>query len=353
VELNTADLTTEDISETANLTTNLDLTLDLDHTVDFKSTPTKGPVISQDSSIGPKLPGYRLEEIVGQGVFGEVWRALQLSTHQLVAVKIFHQESLSALSELRHLEKLGSHPYLLNILDAQLEHSPPYIVTSLLKGSLSNWMKQHAHACNFNDSVWAWLLQASIALSYAHRRGLCHGNLKPSNFLLDSQDVLRISGFGHSSGQDSNSSRQSGLDALLFRSPEALFQGRGGESPHSPASDIYSLGATFYYLLTSFHARISPRNLIRLENLASLQLTARELWAIYNTTELVPILNYNPDVDRRLAIVIERCLSIKTQRRYLQTVDLVTDLEQHQQIPTGAVDEYLYSLRCLADRWGL
>lgn len=343
-----SELATEDISGT------VDLTVDLDLTIDF--TPATIAPLPEGAPLGPELPGYRLEEVIGRGAFGEVWRALQLSTNQVVAVKVFHQTSASGLSELHHLERLGSHPYLLNILDAQLEHSPPYIVTSLLKSSLSNWMKQHAQAHDFNNSVWAWLLQGSIALSYAHRRGVCHGNLKPSNFLLDSQDVLRISGFGHSSGQEHSEPQdpnQSYLEGLLFRSPESLLQGRGGESRPSAASDIYSLGATFYYLLTSFHPRISPQSLMRLEHYASVQQTARELWAHYHTNELVPILNYNPEVDSRLAIVVERCLALKPMRRYLRTVDLVTDLEQHQHIPLSAIDQFLYNLRRLANRSGV
>lgn len=350
MELNSADSLTEDLSRT------LDLTVDFGQDAYLSLAEQTGPMIAETVPTGPQLPGYRLEEVIGHGAFGKVWRALQLSTNQLVAVKVFHQESQSGLSELHHLESLGSHPYLLNILDAQLEHSPPYIVTSLLKSSLSDWMKQHAHAGDFNNSVWGWLLQASIALSYAHRRGVCHGNLKPSNFLLDSQDVLRLSGFGHSAGQDHSTKlnfSQNSLDGLLFRSPEYLLQGRGGESPSSPASDIYSLGATFYYLLTSYHPRVTPQALMKLENFPTSESAARELWAIYNTTELVPILNFNPEVDSRLAIIIERCLSIKPQRRYLRTIDLVSDLEQHQQIPISGVDHCLYSLRRLLHRWAI
>lgn len=300
----------------------------------------------------PTIPGYQFLEKLESGALGETWRARQLSTGQGVAVKLIRNAEVGLLRELQRVLRLGSHPYLISILDARLSHDPPYIVTSSLSNTLSAWMKVHAHAAELNDRVSAWLQQAALGLSFVHRKGIFHCDIKPHNLLLDSQELLRLDNFGlaYCCG---NLQQRGRPETYFLLPPEQILAYKKRDAGPSPSWDIYALGATFYYLLTSFYPRATPNGVRRLERCATDDERLREYWILAQSSRLVPIMDYFPGVDVRLAIIIERCLARDPAHRYLQATDLLADLELRDQVPTHSLDNALYSMRCWRHRFGL
>lgn len=307
--------------------------------LDFDPAELVGPEVEPEAAEAPKIPGYRLLERLEGGA----WRARQVSTGQAVMVKVFERLDPPQLRKLEQLVRLGSHPYLINVIDAQLEHQPPYLVTSLLRGSLAAWMKVHAHAAELNERVSNWLQQAAHGLSFVHRRRLIHGALGPRNLLLDSREALRLAEFGQPYRLEQR------REELFLLAPEQVRQ------PRAPQAgwDLYALGATFYYLLTSFYPRASFKGLRRLEVCADYSERLREYWILAQSSRLVPVLDYNPNVQVRLAVIIERCLAVDPAARYAQAADLLADLELRDQVPEHGLDNALYSLRRLTYRLGL
>lgn len=301
------------------------------------------PAAETEAPDAPRIPGYQLL----QRLEGDAWRARQVSTGQAVMVKVFSGLNAVQLRDLKRVVQLGSHPYLINVIDAQLQHQPPFMVTSLLSGSLANWMKVHAHAGELNDRVSAWLQQAAQGLCFVHRRQIYHGDLKPQNLLLDSREALRLANFGQSYDLGQRT------DSLFLVAPEQVLAARSS-SPQPQASwDIYALGATFYYLLTSFYPRAHFKGLRRLEHCDPGPERLREYWVQVQSAPLVPVLDYNPDVHVRLAIIIERCLAVDESVRYRQAGDLLADLELRDEVPDHGLDGALYFLRRMAYRLGL
>ena len=327
----------------------LSFTADLSGTADL--SPMDLAVLTLPTGPGDsRAPGYELQEKIGGGSFGEVWRALQMSTGQPVAVKIFKSVDPAVLRELERIVRLGSHPYLISILDAKLNNDPPFMVTSLLQGSLSAWMKVHAHAAELNLRVSAWLRQAALALSYVHRRGVFHCDIKPQNLLLDSQEVLRLADFG----QAQSSGTSARLGTFFCMPPDQVLAAKAhGFSKGLATWDIYALGATFYYLLTSYYPRATPSGLRKLEHMADLQERLKEYWIQLQRCRLVPIAEYNPGVETRLAMIIERCLALDPGRRYQDAAELVADLELWDRVRRNSLDEVFYFLRCAAHRLGM
>lgn len=309
---------------------------------DLLQAPDTSEPEAQDA---PKIPGYQLLQRLEDGA----WRARQVSTGQTVRVKVFGQMNATQMRDLSRAVQLGSHPYLANILEAQLQHQPPFLVTSLLHSSLASWMKVHAHSAELNDRTSNWLQQAAQGLSFLHQRLIYHGDLRPQNLWLDSREALRLADLG----QSYHLAERMPSESLFLVAPEQILTIRDRIRKPEASWDIYSLGATFYYLLTSFYPRATFRGLRRLEHCASGPERLRECWTQMHCSPLVPVLDYNPSVQVRLAIVIERCLALDPLHRYRQARDLLADLELRDQMPEHGLDHAIYGLRRLTYRLGL
>ncbi len=341
-----------DLTADLTLSVNLDLTADVAPGFDPEKLLQGDEFEPEvDHPRAPRLEGYRLlEPLLEAGA----WRARQLNTGQMVSVRVFDQPVPEHLAELRRVVRLGSHPYLVHVLDAQLNHAPPYLVTSWLSNPLSDWMKTRAQAADLNQHCQAWLEQAAHGLAFAHSKGLIHCDIQPVNLLLDSQMSLRLANFGRSHALGGLQDRLP-LEALFLVSPEQLWAHT--RPPHlrpspQPGWDLYSLGATFYYLLTSYYPRATLTAIRLLEHQPDLTARLEETWVQAQSQRLVPILDLNPSVEVRLALIIERCLELQPQRVYRDAAALLADLEEVRNHAHHGLDSACYALRRLAYRLG-
>ena len=277
------------------------------------------------SSTRPQIPGYQVERLIGQGSFGEVWAALQLRTGQQVALKLFKRSHPGDWSRLRaELDRLGDvaeHPYVVSLLDADLDHDPAFLVMPLLPFSLS------AQPQPSPSQALQWLEQMALALRYMHHKGILHCDFKPSNVLLDDEMRVRVADFGQSLRHND---QQGTYGTLGFMAPEqaALGTEKPGSQP-GVAWDVYGWGATAYHLLSHRCPRLRPEDLTALSALPPDQ-RLKEYPARLAASRLIPLRQLNPGVDRDLSALVESCLALDPERRPHSMEQVLDDLERRR-----------------------
>nr|WP_243843641.1 serine/threonine-protein kinase [Microbacterium endophyticum] len=216
------------------------------------STPTQPE--SSETVLGDR---FLLAELLGSGGSGRVFAATDLQLERRVAVKVFSPTIVSGTDGVRARKETTilaglSHPALVTLHDAQLEHDPPYIVMQLIDGpTLADAIANGDSSAKLARAV---AINVAGALDVVHSSGIVHRDIKPSNILLSRtedghQPVL--ADFGIAVEMDATRITQPGITigTAAYLSPEQV----KGYSP-SPAGDIYSLGLVLIEALTGERA---------------------------------------------------------------------------------------------------
>ncbi|MBX3170493.1 MAG: serine/threonine protein kinase [Candidatus Eremiobacteraeota bacterium] len=269
------------------------------------------------SEIPFQLAGYQMRRLIGSGSFGSVYAAIQERTGLQVAVKFLRREVVNwryFQRELQQLSRLAEHPGVVTLLDADLDHDPPYYVMPLLRGSL-------AHQTAPSAQVVVWLKQMAQALDYMHGKGVLHCDLKPSNVLLDAEGRTRLVDFGQarSLGDQGNS-----FGTLGYMPPEQA----AGDAQPDVRWDVYGFGATAYRLLTGHYPRFSADDRTSLSVTEDAGERLRLYRELVQSRQLVGLRRLNPKIDEDLAQIVEHCLELAPERRTASLAGVVEDLER-------------------------
>jgi serine/threonine protein kinase len=224
--------------------------------------PTGG--LSALSAPPPEVPGYKIERLIGEGGFGQVWRGTRDGA--LVAIKILHLELIRSHDaivrferELAATERLN-HRHVVRALDhGTLEDGRPYLVLEYVEGpSLRDVI--HERGSLPPSEMLAILEPLCEALYAAHELGLIHRDVKASNVILGHdaggpRPVLLDFGLVKLLGDDSPglTSSRSMLGTPAAMAPEQM---RG--QPVDPRTDVYALGLLAYHMLTGAPAFGAP-----------------------------------------------------------------------------------------------
>lgn len=185
---------------------------------------------------------YELIEQIGDGRFGEVWRAYDQHLKVELAVKLLKagSDEVIAYREASMLMGLeGEH--ILRVMNADRFRDIPYIATRLAEAGSTEDQLQTAWPAGVRfDRVVTWGRDALIGLSACHDHGLVHRDAKPANVFLDRHDRAALGDFGVAQEMGLDGKVAPGGDPQV-RSPEMMKGGRGGER-----SDIYSIGVSLY-----------------------------------------------------------------------------------------------------------
>src|SRR5262245_28592955 len=211
-----------------------------------------------------RLGRYELQELLGTGAFGSVWRARDTQLGREVAVKLPRRGQLSSpAEEERFLREARSaaqlhHPGIVAVHDVGRELETLYIVSDLVRGvSLQEWLG--GSWLSFPEAA-ELVAGVADALDSAHRQGVVHRDVKPSNIMLEVAEVEGAGGrqpvrpplvmdFGLAL-RDAGDVTMT-LDGQVLGSP-AYMSPEQGRNPHAVdgRSDVYSLGVILYELLT-------------------------------------------------------------------------------------------------------
>lgn len=218
---------------------------------------------------------YRIEGVLGQGGFGITYLASQVALNRKVTIKEFFMKELCNRDEQTSqvsVPSMGSvdtvarfrakfvkeaqtiaalnNPHIIHIHDIFEENGTAYYVMDYLSGgSLSDLVQRNGVLAE--ATALGYIRQVADALSYIHARNINHLDIKPSNVLIDGNGNAVVIDFGLSKRYDETGSQTSTTPVGISHGFAPLEQYQpGGVSTFSPTTDIYSLGATLYKLLS-------------------------------------------------------------------------------------------------------
>ena len=196
---------------------------------------------------GPvELPGYRIQRLLASGGSGRVFLALQGTFARPVAVKVVvasdagaRERFLAAAAMAQRLD----HRAIVRILDVGSAGDLVYLAMDYLRGGD---LRQNLAAGLHVQNVVRVVREVAGALAYAHAKGVVHCDVKPENVLFDEQGAALLTDFGAAAwGTGGQAGEQAPAGSRPYASPEI-----NGGGAANPQSDFYSLGATFYEMLT-------------------------------------------------------------------------------------------------------
>ena len=266
----------------------------------------------------PKVAGYEIEKRLGAGGFGAVYLARQKGNGARVAIKVlFSKVAVSEdareqfLREINLMKELRHH-HIVALLDHGSAGSAFYFVMELCEGgSVGDLMARNGGKLPLAQAS-PIMMQALDGLAHAHRNGFVHRDLKPQNILLHGSTegwTAKIADFGLA-----KSFQQAGFSGMTMT-------GHYGGTPYfmpreqvihfkhvKPTSDIWSMGATLYNMLTSQTPHDFPRG--------------RDPIEIILRGGVVPIRRRDRSIPKKVAEVIDRALLNSPSDRYQDAAEL-------------------------------
>ncbi len=263
---------------------------------------------------------YELLAEIGHGGMGVVYKARQAGLDRLVAVKMILASHIASPEYVRRFQEEARaaaglrHPHIVHIHEFGQIHGQHFFAMEYVEGaSLAERLRQGFMPPEQGAQL---LAKVALAVEHLHQHGIVHRDLKPSNILVDAAGEPFVTDFGLAK-VFAPGSEITATGAVLgtpsYMSPE---QASGQPSLIGPASDIYSLGAMLYELLTG-------RPPFREEN------PVETLLQVLNGEPLLPRA-VNPRVPRPLEWIAMKCLARNPRDRYASAQALADDLERYR-----------------------
>ena len=263
-------------------------------------------------AIGP----YRVVDKIGRGAMGQVFRAVDAQgQHWAVKVMMAELAEDADLTERFQREAMAAslldHPNVTRVHDYGEDAGRLFMVMELLSGTdLKERIEKGPELPPYEKL--SIMVQVAAGMAYVHGRTIIHRDLKPANIHVSATGQAKIMDFGLVKVGDSHMTRTGTLmGSPAFMSPEVLMGGRA-----DPRSDVFSLGAVFYELLSG--QRAFPGR-----GLAEIMMNVLK-------QEPAPLATVAPRLPPPLVFVVERCLRKDAARRYQNAGELHAALEVAQ-----------------------
>ena len=257
---------------------------------------------------GDQLGSYRVTSLIGRGGMGSVYLAERADgeIQQRVAIKLLRADGHRVgwrerfLKERQLLATLH-HPSIVHVIDAgHTEDGRPFLVMEYVEGIP---IDRYSARIGFRERLQLFL-RLCEGVSHAHRHLIIHRDLKPSNILVDGTGQPKVLDFGIAKLQTDTSDVTQQAEQLLtpnYASPEQM----RGEA-QGTATDVYSMGAVLYKLLTGLAPREQP--------------------AEDTNEEMAPASRINPAVPRDIDYVIGKALRPEAEHRYGSVDEFANDV---------------------------
>ncbi len=281
--------------------------------------------------VGQTIGPYQIIERLGRGGMADVYKAFHagLAVHR--ALKVIRPEFVTEEGFRERFQREAQavaglrHPNIVQMHDFGVQGNLYYMVMEFIEGQdLRSSLAQHGQIRPF-DQVLPIIQQVAAALTYAHKRGVVHRDIKPGNIMLTKEDQVILTDFGIAkmlAGEERMTQTGVGIGTPAYMAPE---QARGLPDV-GPTADVYSLGVVLYEMLTGrvpFSADTPLAVMLKVIN-----------------DPLPPPRDFSPDIPDVLQGVILKATAKKPDQRYPTAEALVDGLKRSLTgHPAEAVDE--------------
>ena len=272
------------------------------------------------TNIPKKLGKYQIIKELGRGSMGVVYEGHDPFTDHRVALKVANKHSFKNKKSAEHYKKTFfneahtagklKHPNIIEILDAGAEEDVCYIVMELVESG--NTLKSYCKPENLlpYEQVVEIIFKCAKALDYAHRIGVIHRDVKPTNILLTKDLDVKFCDFSiaHLMTEEAETTMPTGfVGSPRYMSPE-----QAQEDMITNQTDLFSLGIVMYELLTGKHPFAADG-------------FSRLIYKITNEKP-PPLKNYRKDVPEILEKIIRHVLQKNPEKRYKMGLNMAADL---------------------------
>jgi len=284
-------------------------------------------MIAQGTIVGHR---YRIIDLIGTGGMAHVYRAINLSTRKVVAIKVLKDEYRNDAEFLRRFEREAravlhlSHENIVRAFDVGETDGLPYIVLEFIDGRTLKEILDDNGPMPSRIAV-ALVVQVLDALGAAHAAGIIHRDVKPQNVIVMQSGKVKLMDFGIAREVDANTVTFAGatvLGSVHYLSPE---QAKG--LPVSEGSDLYSAGIMLYEMLTGH---------VPFDGDSSVSIALKHISDIP-----VPPIEVTNKVSPALNDVILRALNKDVSRRYGAASEMSAHLRRALKEPTGDFARYI------------
>jgi len=289
-----------------------------------------------------RLGKYELRERLGQGGMAEVWKAFDTQLQRYVAIKVLHSKLLEDPNFVTRFELEAQliaslhHPNIVQIHDFQVSRPPEssgtiaYMVMAYIEGKTLASYIGHTSAQGKIPSpieIVNLFTSISLAIDYAHGKGMVHRDIKPANILLDGHNTVRnpmgepiLTDFGLAKilGVSASTFTANQLGTPLYTSPE---QARG--YPGNERSDLYSMGVILYEIVTG----VQP-----FRGSTPIEVLSQHL----NATPTSPVL-LNPNIPPALTMVIVTALAKDPNARFASAATMTAAIAESLNVPVPEI----------------
>lgn len=273
--------------------------------------------IKESKAVATKIPGYKILGKIGAGAMAFVYKARQLSLDRIVAIKILPKRFTENPEYVERFYREGkaaaklNHPNIVQAIDVGEAGGYHYFVMEFVEGKtiaddiIKTGPIPEAEALEIT-------IQVAEALRHAHSIGLIHRDVKPKNIMINSQGVVKLADMGLARETTDIEAAQSeagkAYGTPYYIAPEQI----KGKIDIDGRADIYSLGATFYHMVTGqvpFMAEDSS-----------------DVMRKHLREKLVPPDHINTSLSGGVSEVIEIMMAKKREKRYKNVEELLLDL---------------------------
>ena len=251
---------------------------------------------------------YKIHSIIGSGGFGTVYLADDTWMDKKVALKVPHKQGVDFGELLREPRLLAAldHPNIVSILTAEKQENLFFIVMEYVPGETLEALITREGALDVNRAL-DYICQICNAVDHAHRQGVLHRDLRPSNVLVgENGGKLKVADFGTSRFLEIAAHGTTVIGSPPYMAPEQ-FQGKAVF-----ASDVYSLGVTLYQMLTGMLPYDTP--------------TPADLERLMRGDLVSPPRSRNPKIPRALNDVTLKAMAPDIHARYQRAGELLDAL---------------------------